>query len=270
MTTNTETKEPNPYNAHKPWHDEVESTPMQNANYAFVPENRKRKKKEEVAPVVPAPQTTEVPEDGSFVNAKRYYDLKKHHDKTVTTLRSELDELKRLVQGTPAEAVTPVVEQKPNDQTPPVVATPVVTKSDEPVVDEKELRAKKAEAKVAILEAHPDFTKVVNDTEFHEWAESQTDEVKEWIYDNPFDAAKAIEALNLYKAHIKAEEESRKTKQDSKAQVGADAIVSTRTTNVTTSDGKRAWKPEDIKNMSVSDWEKHREDILGSLRGLQL
>jgi hypothetical protein len=261
-TNNTETKVPNPYNANKDWHNDIDEQNTQNANYAFVPESRKRKKKEEpkVEPV------TQEPTEGTdeFVKAKRYYDLKKYHDQTVTSLRSEISELRELVKGKAPDA--PVTETKPVDQTPPVVATPKVT-SEAPVVDEKELRAKKAEAKVAILEAHPDFNKLVQGTDFHEWADDQTDEVKEWIYDNPFDAEKAIEALNLYKAFVKEKEESRNKKQDSTSQVGADTIVSTRTVDVATTNGKKAWKPEDIKRMSVSDWEKHREEILDSLRG---
>lgn len=264
MTTNTETKQPNPYNANKDWHNETEDREVQNANYAFVPESRKRKKKEEVKPVEPVQEPTEGTDE--FVKAKRYYDLKKYHDQTVTSLRSELSELRELVKGKAPEAVAP--EQKPEEQAPPVVATPNV-KPDEPVVDERELRAKKAEAKVAILEAHPDFNKLVQGTEFHDWADTQTDEVKEWIYDNPFDSGKAIEALNLYKAFVKEKAESQ-TRQDSKPQAGADSIVSTRSVDVATSDGKRVWKPEDIKRMSTSDWEKHREEILASLRGTNI
>jgi hypothetical protein len=264
MTNNTEIdkQEPNPYNAHKPWHDEIENKQVESALVAYVPPKRERKKKED-----PKPEPTTVSEEPSEGNhVKRYYDLKNYHDKTVTGLRSELDAVKKLVED--LKGVSKAEPDKAPDSTtapeaPPVVATKDKEPQSEPVIDEKELRAKKAEAKLAILEAHSDFNKIVNDAAFHEWAESQTAEVKEWIYDNPFDAESAIEALNRYKAFVK---ESQKPKQSSEPKAGADSMISARTTDVQTSDGKKVWTAEDIKNMSVSDWEKHREEILESYR----
>lgn len=263
--TNTETqREPNPYNARKPWHDEVEDKHVDNAYTMYMPPKRKAPEPVKAAPTA-EPVVEETDSEGNYV--KRYFDLKRHHDKTVPTLRSEVDKLNKLIEelkaGNNSQPTTLTQEVKPAEQAQPTEAKPIETPKEEPVVDEKELRAKKAEAKLAIFEAHPDFNQIVNDAKFHEWAERQTEEVQASIYDNPFDANRAIEALDLYKKFLK---ESQKPKQDSVIQPGADAAVSPRAADVNSTQRERTWTKEDIKNMSVSDWEKYREEILRSLQ----
>ena len=57
-------------------------------------------------------------------------------------------------------------------------------------------------AESTILKAHPDFTSIINNDGFHQWAEAQATDVQDWIYNNPDQPQLAIRALSLYKADL--------------------------------------------------------------------
>jgi hypothetical protein len=55
-------------------------------------------------------------------------------------------------------------------------------------------------AELTIRKAHQDFDAIVGSNEFHGWAEAQSPEVQDWIYNNPDKPELAIHAITLFKS----------------------------------------------------------------------
>lgn len=55
-------------------------------------------------------------------------------------------------------------------------------------------------AEMTIRKAHPDFDTIISSDAFHGWAEAQSPEVQDWIYNNPDKPELAIHALTLFKS----------------------------------------------------------------------
>ena len=63
-----------------------------------------------------------------------------------------------------------------------------------------EISKKEAEATLARL--HPDFNTIRESDEFHQWADSQPEEIKGWIYSNATNATLASRAIDLFKQDV--------------------------------------------------------------------
>jgi len=280
-SNNTETRAtPNPYNAHKPWHDEVPDQKRDNAYTLYVPD---RMKVREAQTQQPAPAPSETPPKEAAKSegdtkktdnyVKRYFDLKNHYDRSVVDYKARVEELTRQVESLskqkPAETGQ---EVQPQDVNTPAPAQPTQAQIEKPTsqppIDEKELRLRKAEALVAILEAHPDFNTITNSVNFHEWVDTQSDDVKASAYENHFDSDKAIAVLNMYKLHLEQSQKQKDTPATND-QDGADVMISTRTVDVNSNPEDKVWSVGEIKKLSTEDWEKHREQIFKQLGWLK-
>lgn len=277
MTTETQQKEPNPYNMNKSWHTDVKETHMDNANSLFVPPT-KSVEQETQTPVVDKQEGTK-PEDKT---EKRYFDLKSYHDKTVTELRNEIKTLKEKTEAAGGNAQMPKTEaeltsfkQKNPELFDMIVALARRETADKDKdvkaqleqIEQRELKQKAAEAAEAVQRAHPDFDKLKADDAFHDWAEQQSEEIQSWIYNNPYNARNAIAAITLYKASKGSVVKQESSKETSTSSTSADAasLVSTRTQDTGTSQEK-VWTPQEISKMSLDDYEKYREQILSQAR----
>ena len=63
----------------------------------------------------------------------------------------------------------------------------------------REAEILKREAEKDLVAKHPDFSDIRESDEFHSWAESQPEEIKDWIYNNPNNASLASKAIDLFK-----------------------------------------------------------------------
>ena len=54
-------------------------------------------------------------------------------------------------------------------------------------------------AEAELMALHPDFDKIRESDEFHDWAEEQPKWVQDALYDNDNDARSAARAIDLYK-----------------------------------------------------------------------
>lgn len=171
-----------------------------------------------------APKTEESPaeEDDSNLSAeektfkKRYGDLRRHSQKQQVELQKQIDELKEQLQKTAQkEMKLPKSEHELESwaaQYPDVykiVETIAIKKAKEQQqgleerlkrVDEMEQSAMREKAEAELMRLHPDFDRIKEDDEFHNWVEEQPRWVQQALYENDTDAKAAARAIDLYKA----------------------------------------------------------------------
>lgn len=282
MTTENQTaKEPNPYNENKSWHQGMSNESVADATSLFIPPTKKTPEKE---PVVENKPTTTETKEGEDKTNKRYFDLKAHHDKTVTELRNELKALKSKLDETSKGSTLPKNEEELDDfqkKNPDLFETvknlsqleverqtkEVKAKLEEIDKQKLDLQAKEAESEVR--KAVPDIDTLRESDDFHEWAESQTEEIQNWIYNNPYSSRNAIAAITLYKAEKGLINSQGQSKESSSVKQtnseDAASLVSTRTQD-TGSTQPKVWTPQEIKKMSLDEYEENKDEILKQLR----
>lgn len=230
--------------------------------------------------------TGEDDKDNDYVPAKRYFDLKSHHDKVVSELRKEVQELKDNSQTSTNDDPSQDNEilQKFKESHPEEYEklTTLVKGEVEPKVkeleeqlstlNEREAKIKKAEAQEKVKEAHPDLDEIVTNDDFHTWAESQTKEIQEWIYNNPYNSDLAIAAIDLWKAQQAKRQPDTQDNQESSSskenEEEAASLVRSRSMG-RENNQQRKWTKEELKKLSVDEWEKHRDEIYAQLIGGQ-
>jgi len=164
---------------------------------------------EEDSKATPEEQRPASAEDKVF--KKRYDDLKRHHDSTISKHKDELLRLKKQVEEATKKAYLPQMSKeelddwrKENPEMYDVMKTLAYEEADEKskAVEAKleeiknaQLNLAREKAEVELLKLHPDFYDIKADDDFHEWAEEQDSMIKNWLYNN-FDNAKlALEQL---------------------------------------------------------------------------
>jgi hypothetical protein len=118
-------------------------------------------------------------------------------------------------------------------------------------------------AMLRLKEVHPDYEQIMNTDEFHHWARMQSDEIQGWVYNNPDNAEKAIQALSLFKYNSGW---GKTDSQEQPAQSGADLAVTT--TNAVVEPGAvdrnhpaYQWKESEIGSLKPAEFEKWEEHI---------
>lgn len=278
--------EPNPYNQNKSWH-QFDDKPMDNANSLFVPPKPTKD------PNVASDGNAATPKEGKAEGgegeaplqgeAKRYFDLKKYHDKTVTELREEKRKLEEQIKNVSTESFKmPKTEdelkafQEKNPDlfdTIIAIARQQAQKEDETVktklteIEQRENKLKATEAAKQVAEAHSDFEQLKVDDQFHEWAENFASKAtQEAIYNNPYDAQRAIEAIDLFKLWRERNGKQKSSASSTANPEDAASLVSTRTQEVGGTQ-KKVWTREEINKMSLDEYEKNREAIFAQLKG---
>lgn len=239
----------------------------------------------------PAEEAATVQQNTSFVESKqsdevdfkkRYDDLKKHYDQSLNNFRNRETELLQKVTANQPEYKAPktveeleqfkaqypdvyeVVESVAHMQSENQVAT-LQERLD--AMQGRETELLKREAEKDLVAKHPDFEELRSSDEFHNWAEDQPEEIKDWIYNNPNNASLASKAIDLFKLEtgfsVESSEKKMPTSQ-SKAQDAAD-LVSTKTTSVDTNEPK-IWTQEEIAALPMDEYDRLEAEIDQAVR----
>jgi hypothetical protein len=146
---------------------------------------------------------------------KRYGDLRRHSQQQQTQLQTQIDELKaQLQKSTTNQIKLPKTEEELSawaEQYPDVakivesIAMKKAKEQSESIelrlrsLDERELETARDKAEGELLRLHPDFDKIRDTDDFHDWVEEQPKWVQQALYENDTDAKAAARAIDLYK-----------------------------------------------------------------------
>ena len=264
---------PNPYNAKKSWHTEdVMPKEGLSADSLFV---APRPEKDEGDQQIEE-QTVVQNKPYSQPNyKKRYDDLKKHYDTKLNEFRTREQELANKVQQAQPvyEAPKSLEELERFKSEYPdvyeVVESVAHLKSEDKIkgltdkvalIEAREQDIMRREAEKDLMEKHPDYSDLRNNDAFHTWAETQPEEIQDWIYNNPNNASLASKAIDLYKMEVGSSTSVKQQKPSSNRQAQASEMVSTKTTSVEAKE-PRIWTQEEIAALPMDEFDRLESEI---------
>ena len=228
------------------------------------------------------------PQETGFINSnetqpnhdykKRYDDLKTHYDRKQNESKQKTEELEakiRLAEKNQAMAnytppktddelksfkekypdvydVIKTVAQKEADDK----AKALADKLSKLEVDQQTVAKQKAE--VELLQLHPDFNKIRESQDFHDWASVQDSVIQGWLYDNFNNSQLASRAIDLYKMDRGLK------KSDAKKESAKEASKSVTSTNRGSEKdvkGKKVWSLTEISKLKPNQYAKFEKDI---------
>ena len=147
---------------------------------------------------------------------KRYGDLRRHSQQMQTQLQSQIDELRsQLTQSTEKQIHLPKSEDElaawaaQYPDVAKIVETIALKKAREQTsefekrfkaLDEREQQTASEKAEMELMKIHPDFDKIRDSDDFHNWVEEQPKWIQQALYENDTDYVAASRAIDLYKA----------------------------------------------------------------------
>jgi len=224
---------------------------------------------------------TETSEDDSNLSReeksfkKRYGDLRRHMADKEKEWQGQFDNLEARMKG---EAIIPPKSDEDIEawarEYPDVagIVETIAAKKAEEMFSKADSRLKKLDeiqdtatrktAEATILESHPDFLKLKESDEFHDWAEEQPKWVQDAVYENPDDPHSVVRVIDLYKV------DKGLTKQAKKANTKAAASMVSRTskTKVDADDSDGQIRESDVAKMSAKDFETNMDEINKAMR----
>ena len=272
--------EANPYNAKK---DYIDYEQMKaNASKDFADANTIAVKKDQPKVVVDSMRSEQPEEDTPEEQAdkpykkvdykKRYDDLKKHYDGRVNSFKSREQELLAEIRSNrpkykapkSAEEIEAFKKEYPDVYG--VVETVAHLRSSKETEDLKQeiknlkelnqtVNKEKAEAKLARM--HPDFEQIRESDDFHSWASSQPEAIKDWVYGNATNAELASRAIDLFKQDTGKS----KSKEVSGDLVAASEMVKVKNSKEIGYGSKKIWTRSQIAAMSQSEFDKNEKAI---------
>lgn len=206
---------------------------------------------------------------------KRYGDLRRHMQQSLSQKDKELEEMKSQLETATREQIRFPKSDDEIDQWSkkyPDVAQIVDTiaqKRAKEALEEGEKRLSglknletkltRKEAEQQLLRMHPDFMKIRSDPSFHDWVSLQPNYIRDALYKNGSDAKAASRAIDLYKAD-KGIRKRKATNVDAAKDIG-------RTSRTTpTPGGKAKFSESQVSKMSDTEYEKHEDAILTAMR----
>ncbi len=266
-TTQVEEKASNPYNMNKPWH-KPDGPPVDTADQMFFEKPQQQATPEDDE--APEEEVTAAPKKRTNYK-KRYDDLKQHYDNKVNEFKQREQEL--LARSTPSYTTPKTQEdlEKFRQEYPDLydtVETVAHLRSSEQVtqlqeqleaIQEREQRIIRREAEADLIANHPDFEDIRGSDSFHEWAETQPEQIQAWIYNNPDNAQLASKAIDLFKLEMGI---NTQTKSQSRTQNKGSAadMVSTKTKTIDAKEPK-IWTEREIAAMSLDQFDKYESEI---------
>jgi hypothetical protein len=215
-------------------------------------------------------------EDKSF--KKRYGDLRRHTQLKENELQSRISALEQqLSSSTKGEIKLPKSDQdieawaREYPDVAAIIETIAIKKAREQsvdleervkVIDEMRASATKEKAQVELMQIHPDFDKIREDDDFHNWAEEQPKWIQEALYDNENDARSAARAIDLYKADRGITTKKPSTNKDAARSVNTRSERSRPNDN----DSKGHIRESQVSKMSAQEYEKRADEIMDSIR----
>ena len=207
-------------------------------------------------------------EDAVF--KKRYDDLKRHYDETISNHKDEVLKLKKEKE---AVASKPSFKSKeeleewrkdyPDMYDSVMQLTTEATMKSKQEMEEQLLDIKKQQTRLArdraevdLAKKHPDFKEIRESGDFHDWASVQDSTVQSWLYDNSDNPKSAARAIDLYKYDRGLS--SKKVNYDAKKEA-AKAVSKTKASETPTE--KKQWTWASIKKMKPEEYSKFEADI---------
>ena len=217
-------------------------------------------------------------EEQSF--KKRYGDLRKHLASKEKDWTSRIEKLEaQLTKATKNELILPKTEEeidawaKEYPDVAGIVETIASKKAressaeiDKRLTEIETLResAKKEKAEAELMALQPDFDKIRESDEFHDWAEEQPKWVQDALYENPDDARSAARVIDLYKADNNIAKVSSTKNSDKEA---ASAIRPSRSRSTPQADETASYlKESQVNRMSAQEYEKNSDNIMEAIR----
>ena len=242
-------------------------------------ESTDAEQKEQEGEEVKAEASTDVPlskEDESF--KKRYGDIRRHMATKEKEWQSRIEALEsQLDKATKNELVLPKSDEEIGEWTKkyPDVAAIVNTIADKKAsekakeldervkqIEEMRYTATRDKAEAELMALHPDFAKIREDDDFHDWAEAQPKWVQDALYENADDAKSTARVIDLYKSDKGITGKKSSTKDKSAA-----TEINTRSkTTPVTDETKGQWRESQVDKMSDREYEKNAESIMESIR----
>jgi hypothetical protein len=234
------------------------------------------------------PKATADEDDGSDegLNAeeksfkKRYGDLRRHTQKQQVDMQKQLDDLRsQLEQSTTQQIRLPKSEEELEQWTRefPEVAKIVETIAMKKVkeqnatieerfkaLDQREAETAKEKAEAELLRLHPDFDKIREQDEFHDWVEAQPKWIQSALYENENDAVSAARAIDLYKADKGITTSKRTRKSDDKD--AASSVTSSRKAGLDASNEQGTFSESQVERMSAVEYERNQEAIVAAIQ----
>ena len=203
---------------------------------------------------------------------KRYDDLKRHYDSALTKHKSEVLTLKKQLENSATfippkdekaleewrkeypdvyDVIKTVAQKEADDK-----AKTLADKLSKLEVDQQSVAKQKAE--VELLQLHPDFNKIRESQDFHDWASVQDSVIQGWLYDNFNNSQLASRAIDLYKMDRGLK------KSDAKKESAKEASKSVTSTNRGSEKdvkGKKVWSLTEISKLKPNQYAKFEKDI---------
>ena len=215
-------------------------------------------------------------EDKSF--KKRYGDLRRHTQLKENELQSRISALEQqLSSSTKGEIKLPKSDQdieawaREYPDVAAIIETIAIKKAREQsvdleervkVIDEMRASASKDKAQVELMQIHPDFDKIREDDDFHNWAEEQPKWIQDALYDNENDARSAARAIDLYKADRGITTKKPSSNKDAARSVNTRSERSRPNDN----DSKGHIRESQVSKMSAQEYEKRADEIMDAIR----
>ena len=207
-------------------------------------------------------------EDAIF--KKRYDDLKRHYDETISKHKDDILKLKKeneAISKKPIFKSKEDLEEWRKDN--PYMYDSVMQMTTEATMKAKEemseelLQIKKQQsalarerAEVELAKKHPDYKEIRENPDFHDWASAQDSTIQSWLYDNSDNPKSAARAIDLYKYDRGLS--TKKVNYDAKKEA-AKAVSKTKPSDTPTE--KKVWKWSEIQKMKPDVYSKFEDEI---------
>ncbi len=207
-------------------------------------------------------------EDAAF--KKRYDDLKRHYDETLSKHKDEVFKLKKekeVISSQPIFKSKEDLEEWRKDypdmydsvmQLTTEATLKTKLEMEEQLLDVKKQQARlsRDRAEVELAKKHPDFKDIRESGDFHDWASVQDSTVQSWLYDNSDNPTSAARAIDLYKYDRGLS--TKKVNLDVNKEA-AKAVSKTKTSETPTD--KKQWTWSAIKKMKPEEYTKFETEI---------
>ena len=275
----------------------TEVTPVKVAGFATRNANKERiaQEEEELRQLTAANQEPQTPaatngEDGdgddSSLTAeeksfkKRYGDLRRHTQKQQMDMQKQIEDLKtQLEQSTTKQIRMPKSEEELDQWTrefpdvAKIVETIAMKKAKEisksleerlAKLDEREADTMRQKAEAELMRIHPDFDTIREQSEFHDWVESQPKWVQQALYENEADAVSAARAIDLYKADMGLTNK-KVTKRDA-AKDAAKSVGKSSKASFDSENEQGLIYESQVDRMSSQEYERNQEAIVNAIK----
>ena len=253
----------------------LEPTPYQNK---YKKELDKEDSETATIPTDTSSEEEATPNEERPVNAedkvfkKRYDDLKRHYDSTISKHKDEVVQLKSQLEN--KEIIPPKSAQELETwkikypDVYDIMKSVAMTESKEQAktvqnklqsLEQAQSDLSKEKAELELLKIHPDFKNIRKTDDFHEWAKNQDQTIQSWLYDNTSNHMLCARAIDLYKMD-KGFTANKKSNKDVKTEA-AKAVTTTKRDTGKDATAKKIWSVDEITKLKPVQYLKYEKDI---------